>query len=184
MLQPYPRLAIAQGDMAAYKVLRHREPALVSITDGDHGLDQNALDALVLQHNDEPVGAVSYLVQTNKIKEPGRNQFARIDLVITDARFRELGVGRALLMCVIYHLLHHWQDKLYSISCLAAHEAIRKTLEGIGFAGQVKEGLNYVHEEMKLDQQLAATLLQEMARRAAAALKIVNYNFRQQEGAS
>ena len=81
-------------------------------------------------------------MQTNKIKDPGRNQLVRIDLVITDARFRELGVGRALLMCVVVHLLHHWRDKLYSISCLAAHEAIRKTLEGIGITGQVKKGLN------------------------------------------
>ena len=37
-----------------------------------------------------------------------------------------------------------------------------------------------MHEEMKLNQHVATTLLQEMARRADAALKIVIYNFKQQ----
>ena len=110
LLLPYPRLSIVQGDMAAYSMFKFREPALVSIVDSGHGPDQNALKALVLKYEGEPVGAVSYLVQTDKFKDPGRDQNARIDLVITYTRFRELGVERVLLMCVIYHLLHHWQD--------------------------------------------------------------------------
>lgn len=179
LLRPYPRLSISQGDMANYNVFRHREPSLVSIIDSMDGEDKKALDALVLNYEDKPLGVVSYLIQTNEQKGPDRNMFARIDLVITADRFRNQGVGRALLMCVMVHLLHNWQDKLYSISCLAAHEAIRKTLEGIGFVGEAKENLNYVQEELKLDERKASELAGEMAVGAGAALKIVNFHFRQ-----
>ena len=184
MLQPFPRLSVTRGDMATYNIFRRREPALVSIADHEDGENRKALDALVLFFEDDPLGAASYVVQTNQHRGPVRNQFARIDLVMADNRFRNLGVGRALVMCVMFHLLRNWQDKLYSISCLAAHEAIRKTLEGIGFVGQAKENLNYVHEEMKLDDSIVTGLTAEMEGRASAALKIVNYHLRQQGGTS
>lgn len=154
----------------------------MSIVDGMAGEDAGALDALVLSRENTTVGTVSYLVRENPHKSGKRNRFARIDLVITVERYRTLGAGRALLLCVIVHLLRSWGERLYSISCLAAHPAVEKTLENLGFESEAKENLNYVHEELKLEGRDSEALAEHFAGLADAALKKLNYNLRQRDG--
>jgi hypothetical protein len=120
-------------------------------------------------------------VQENPHKSGKRNRFARIDLVITAGRYRTLGVGRALLLCVIVQLLREWGEGLYSISCLAAHPAVERTLQDLDFKGVAKEDLNYVHEELKLEDRDIGELTEHFAGLADAALKKLNFNLRQRD---
>lgn len=181
LFHAYPRLSFEIGDLTTYRSMRHIAPSLVSIVDGKEGEDIGEFNVLVLSAVGKAIGTVSYLAQENPHKSGKRNQYARIDLVITAVRYRTLGTGRAMLLCVILHLLQVWGRRLYSISCLAAHPAVIKTLQSINFEGEAKDNLNYIKMELKLEDRDIEAFTESLAQLADATLKKLNFNLQQLE---
>ncbi len=184
LFRPYPRLQLTRGDEAAYQRFRCREPNLVSYLD-EHGSGggQRRLQVLVLRAQGQPVGAVSFIVETNRYRPSQANKFARIDLVMVDPSARGLGFGRLLILCVMTYLLRAHGKSLYSISCLAAHAAVEKSLQELAFAGRPQKDENFQHMELKLEALDLDRLARQLAQKTATRLQAINFRLRQQENA-
>ncbi|MFB3127258.1 MAG: GNAT family N-acetyltransferase, partial [Candidatus Acidiferrales bacterium] len=180
----YPRLQLTRGDEAAYQRFRCREPNLVSYLD-EHGSGggQRRLQVLVLRAQGQPVGTVSFIVETNRYRPSQANKFARIDLVMVDPSCRGLGFGRLLILCVMTYLLRAHGKSLYSISCLAAHAAVEKSLQELAFAGRPQKDENFQHMELKLEALDLDRLARQLAQKTATRLQAINFRLRQQENA-
>ena len=184
LFRRYPRLQLTRGDEAAYQRFRCREPNLVSYLD-EHGSGGGRcrLQVLVLRAQGQPVGTVSFIVETNRYRPSQANKFARIDLVMVDPSARGLGFGRLLILCVITYLLRAHGKGLYSISCLAAHAAVEKSLQELAFAGRPKKDENFRHMELKLEALDLDRLARQLAQKTATRLQAINFHLRQRENA-
>ncbi len=184
LLEPFPGLTLARGDLTTYGRFRSLEPNLVSLLDGKEPGPASIADVLVLRARQHPMGAVSFMVQANEQRRGDRSRYARIDLVIVGNDYRGIGVGRSLLLCVNTYLLGSFGDSLYSISCLAAHPAVKQVLEELSFQGQSRPHLSYTHEELSLEGLELQSLISKFAEKTTSALRVVNYNLRQRCGNS
>lgn len=173
-----PWFFLEQGGLNIYQGFRHQEPNLVSIVDGKPEMAK-ALDALVLHMNGHPVGAVSYLVQTNTRKTPPGNRYGRIDIVIVPASSRGSGLGRLLLLCANLVLLRNHGPSLYSISCLAAHPAVAVVLESVGYTPEHRENTDFVHEELRLEGQHHHSIERDFTGYLTRSFQAVRYGLRQ-----
>ena len=180
IFEPLALVGLELGDVATYERFRLREPGLVSLLDerGDRPpADCHILTATV---RGAPAAAASFIVESNTHRTVPACKFARIDLVITDPESRGLGLARLLVLSGLAHILDLYGRQLYSISCLAAHEAIEKILEDFGFQGRDRGERNYKHEEIKLDspeeaERLGLRALEE----AAESAQMTQYRLRQ-----
>ncbi len=138
LFEVFPDLELNKGDLSILQVFRGQEPQLVAFFDGYDGEQKN--EVLVFSGKNEPLGIVSFVIMENKYKPHPNNKYARIDLVIVKNNSRNLGVGRLLTLCSIIYLLKTSGEQLYSISCLAAHEAMETILKDLSFQHrEVKE---------------------------------------------
>lgn len=183
LMAAYPRLDLALSEEITYRRFRSIEPRLVSCLDGQVGPDRITPHILEIQYEGQPVGVVSHVVQTNARKPFPANQYGRIDLVIMDKRYRGLGLGRVLVLGALAQLIAQHHNRLYSISCLAAHGAIAKILEELNFSGEIRSDKNFKHEEFKLDGVDQSVLLETLVDKTAAAAQQANFRMRQQMGA-
>jgi len=172
-------MKIKRGTIELLNRYRAIEPGLVSSADED-----TPVEVFVLEYNDEPLGVTSFFVQTNPYRKGNENLYARIDLVIVPKRHRGLGVARALMLCALVYLIQVYKDRLYSISCLAAHKAIEKILQDLEFKAKYAEEKNYVQEELEVTRSSCERLLLRFNHEAETALKALNYRFRQEQGKS
>ena len=179
IFRSYPRLKVSLGDEALYRRFRLREPSLVSCLDEQSSRSGAGLHFLVIHCNAEPAGVVSLVIQTNTQKRTARNAFARVVLVIVSETYRKLGLGRVLVISALIHLLEKFGSRLYSISCLAAHPAIEKILEQVGFQRSDRPNRSFVHEELKLADKDIDEVLETMTTSAAAAAQAANFRVRQ-----
>ncbi len=180
----HPRLGLAYGEDSIYRQFRCIEPTLVSCLDGDSGAEKRGLEVFVLREGGKPRGVLSFTVGVNKYRHTSPNKFARIDLVIVDKDCRKLGYARLLIFATLLHLLKTYGGNLYSISCLAAHKAIEKTLEKLDFSGDRREEMGFKHEELKLESLKHEDLAGKFYDMTADWLHVVNFRLRQEENSS
>lgn len=80
---------------------------------------------------DELVGAISYGVE--KVINDEDAVAARLDIVITLKKCRGHGVGALLVTKMFENLINKYGENLKNISTIAAHPAIAKCVNGLGF---------------------------------------------------
>lgn len=146
-----PELSFSLGDIAAYQRLRIVESALVSCFDDPSQFDEKKLQVLTLHKGKDVLGVTSFGVFSNSKRAGASNLYARIDLVITEKRWRNLGVARALVIAVLVYVLEIYGKRLYSISCLAAHERVVRILENLSFVGENRDEKGFKHEKLDLE---------------------------------
>ena len=158
---------------------RAREPGLVS-----SARDGSDVKVVLLEYDGALLGIASFFLETNARRTTTANLFARVDLVIVPGSHRRRGVARALLLCVLTYLLSVHGHRLYSISCLAAHDAIVKILSDEGLRTRPVPERHFTHAELPITGQTRASVRDRIARDAARAVQTVNYRLRQGEGRS
>ncbi len=173
------RLSLRFADMDVYQRFRSMESGLVSCLDGQTGSERQAPQVLAIALDNEPVGAVSFLVSTNAYKQSSSNLYGRIDLVIMSSQSRGMGLGRLLVFCAITQLLAVYGRRLYSLSCLAAHPAMEVILEGAGFSGEYRQNDNFKHEELRLEEADRNALLTIFTEKTAEAFQASSFRLRQ-----
>lgn len=176
---PFPRFQLKSRQTEVYRRFRILAPTLTSILDDAPAASSRNSDMLALYDRGEAVGVASFCLVKNGARKSGAGEFARIDLVITHPSCRGKGYGRLLLLSALTYLLEKSGDRLYSISCLAAHPAIAKVLEDLGFNGERREGRDFKLETLNLGSGDGARRLKEYSGKLAAHLKIVDYRARQ-----
>ncbi len=181
LFAPYPRLSLSLGKEEIYKRFRCIEPSLVSYHDSKLGVEKSGVQVLVAHAADSPAGVASFLVETNGHRSGPTNQFGRIDLVIVSPECRGLGLGRLLVFAVIIQLLEVYGHSLYSMSCLAAHPAVEKCLEEVGFRGERRSKGQFKHEELRLEALDINDLLSTLASRMSSAMQATNFRLRQRQ---
>ncbi len=149
--QKYHELYFSLGDAATYKRLRIVESGLVSCFDDSNIYDPQKLQVMSLTKEGEVLGVTSFGIFTNSKRTESQNLYARIDLVITEKKWRGFGVARILVLSVLVYILELYRKRLYSISCLAAHEAIANILESISFTGDRRDEKGFTHETLSFE---------------------------------
>ncbi|MEE9259429.1 MAG: GNAT family N-acetyltransferase [Nitrospinaceae bacterium] len=179
LFAPYPYLDLFHGDLETYQQLRFHEPGLVSYLDDKPETDEQCFKVLVLHHKGEPVGCVSIVILTNELREGPSKEYTRIDLVIVRNEWQDCGAGRLMILCALVFLFRNFRDRLYSISSLAAHGAVKKVLEDCFFKGRPQEERGFTHEELKLEEINLDEVFRELADKTEKQVKIVDFRFRQ-----
>lgn len=181
LFEPYADLELTKGNQQVYREFRSLEPSLVSCLDESEEKKLEP-DVLVLEENGKPLGMISLVIQKNKYKKGAANKYARIDLVIVRENCRKLGIGRLLLLCGITYLLGTYGNRLYSISCLAAHKAVETVLMDLLFIGHYEDAKYFWQGELKIDEKDLKTLTGKFVENARQALNITNFRLRQRRG--
>jgi GNAT superfamily N-acetyltransferase len=177
LFQAYPILVLRPGDDALYRRFRSLEPGLVSCLDGG-GTPPATHTILGLHVDGQPGGILSLVMQANRMRPPPADHFGRIDLVIVAPHLRGLGLGRVLVLAGLVHLMEQPLPRLYSISCLAAHAAIARVLESLGFTATERRDRGFVHEELRIDQADTGELIGTWRGELGRALRAAAYRAR------
>ena len=130
----------------------------------------------------EPLGALSFIITQNPHRSGRRKCYGRVDLVIVDPSARGLGLGRVLILSAVSHMLRENGPELYSISCLAAHRAVAKVLEDVGFEGTQRKERNFVLMQVAVDSEGVNQFDARIAEATGDALRKTAYRIRQQMG--
>lgn len=178
---PYPAFALKHGDFEGYRRLRAVEQDLVSAVDKKRLEPETDFGVVTIEHAGRLMGAGSFVVESNPQRKEEANRYGRVDLIIVDPEFRGLGLGRLVILAVLLHLLKDHGGRLYSISSLAAHGAVARVLEEVGFHGDSREEKNFVHESMALNGGDHLRLADEIAERFSTGLQLTNFRLRQRE---
>ena len=134
---------------------------------------------LCLYYKGAQIASLSFFIEKNKMKREERDHFARIDIVIVEKEFRRLGFGKLLVFTAIKYLLDRWGARIYSISCLAAHDAMAKILDDIGFHAEQRPEENFKRETIsfsEVDQDEFSALVDS---RLENSVQLVRYRLRQ-----
>ncbi len=180
-LRPFEKLAVSWGDEATYRRFRVLEPSLVSCVDQHSEPRDTTIEYPMIKCMGEVAGIASLVTRVNTRKPPHRSLYGRIDLVVVQDRFRGLGLGRVLTLVSVAHLLERFDSRLYSISCLAAHPAMEKILDSVGFVRREQGAKNYVHEELAIDPAEVGKLRDRMFSETTAAARRANFTIRQRQ---
>ena len=119
-----PDYQIAKADKSIYRSFCSKEPELVSCYDNfDGDYDE---EFLVFKKNNQPLGLASIVIRENPNKPAQPKIYARLGLIIVDKKYREIGIGRLLIVCSLLFALRTQRQQIYSISCLAAYAMVEK----------------------------------------------------------
>ncbi len=180
-LAEFARIEIAEAEDALYSSFRRREPQLVSCLDADGGGNSKRPAILAAYLDGTPTGVASWVRFRNDCRKEKANLYARIDLVIVSNDFRGLGIARLLTLAALMHMIDTHGERLYSISCLAAHPAMEAILEQLGFAGEIRAGHNFKHESIRVDQLDINAWGERLAELLASAGRVTNYRLRRDQ---
>ena len=175
LVATHSRMRLWWGTQDILRLYHAREPELVS-----SAIDESDVQVVLLEYNSSVLGIASFFLQTNARRAIPDNRFARVDLVIVPGSNRRRGVARALVLCALTYLVDVHGDRLYSISCLAAHDAIVKILRDLGWQTRAVPERRFTHAELPLTAQTRGGVRDRLARDAARALQTVNYRLHQQ----
>lgn len=177
----FPLVKVEITDEDSYKRFRVLEPSLVGCLDDQTNTSDAVSDFIQVSCDDKPAGVVSLITRVNVRKPPMRALYGRVDLVIVDPRFRGLELGRVLTLVGVNYLLENNGSRLYSISCLAAHPAMEKILESIGFERHERVDTSFVHEEIVLQEDEVVDLTDWMFSETVCAVQRANFKIRQRQ---
>ena len=177
----FPALALKHDDRTALQSLRYREPDLVGLIDGMAPDEYTELAVLGIHHGGENLGVGSALVVTNSRRGSESNLYGRVDLIIVDPAFRGMGLGRAVILCLLLHMLKTHGSRLYSISSLAAHGAVAKVLEDLGFQRGNREAKNFVTESLALEAGDHDAVIDICLGELESVLRLINFRLRQRK---
>lgn len=177
-----PRLNITLVDNTNYQRFRCLEPSLVSCLDQMVESEDTEIRYFIIHVDHQPAGTLSLVTQTNQQRRSPDNAYSRIDLVIVPDSNRRLGLGKVLVHSAILYALERVGWRLYSISCLAAHQAIEKILENFGFLGEQRADKGFIHEELKLINLDRDALLHKAESALKESIKQTDFRLRQYKG--
>lgn len=180
-LDAYPRLTLAFCDEGLYRRFRVLEQSLVSCLDQQVPHLDTDLRFLAVYLDGRPAGVASLIVQRNKQKKTVCNAYGRIDLVIVAHPYRGLGLGKVLMFAALVHLLEAFEQRLYSISCLAAHPAVETILTQAGFDRRDRQGKGFVHQELRTDGLDVRKLVNDFVTATAQAARTASFRCRQRQ---
>ncbi|MBT5375398.1 MAG: GNAT family N-acetyltransferase [Nitrospinaceae bacterium] len=165
----FPSLSLTNAEHELYRKLRCREPQLISCSDN---LSANAgEEVFALSEKGQPLGVVSMVIQENQNKPTPKNNYVRLDLVIVDKKYRNLGVGRALIICSLLEVLRNWERKIYSISCLAGHKTVETYLQELSFQAHPRKEKDYWQGSLNLTDLDPHTLIKIYLKKAKICLQ-------------
>lgn len=176
-LTGFERIRIEEADEALFSRFRTLAPQLVSCLDGDG--DARRPNVLAAYIDGTPAGVATWVARRNACRKVKANLYARIDLVIVAESHRRLGIARLLTLSTLVHLADTHGERLYSVSCLAAHQAMEVILEELGFTGEVRPGQHFKHESIRVDQSDFSAWGRHLAELLGSAARMTNYRIRQ-----
>jgi hypothetical protein len=177
LFEVFPDLALNKGDLSILQIFRGQEPQLVACFDGND--EEQKSEVLVFTGKNKPLGIVSFVIMENKHKPYPKNKYARIYLVIVKENSRNLGVGRLLTLCAIIYLLRTSGEQLYSISCLAAHEAMETVLKDLSFQHREVKENDFWRGELIWEGSNLEKVTDRLVKFANQYLKQTNFKIRQ-----
>ena len=181
LYKDFPHAELRFSEFDKFAQAHRREPHLGSSYNDNPQQKNGLFDVLGLHYNGAQVASLSFFIEKNKMKRQEPNHFARIDIVIVEKEFRRLGLGKILVFTAIKYLLDRWGARIYSISCLAAHDAIAKILDDIGFHAEQRPEENFIRETIsfsEIDQGEFSSLINT---RIEGSIQLVKYRLRQPE---
>lgn len=179
LLKPFPDLQLTQAEKALYRNFRYSEPNLVSCTDNFEGKQEE--EVLVLLEKGQPLGVVSMVIQENLNKQTSRKSYVRLDLVITEKKYRNLGIGRLLMVCALIYILKTRGQQIYSISCLAAHKTVEKFLKKLSFQDHPRKEKKFWQGTLNLEEESLQPLLDSYLEKAETCFKWTAYHLEKAE---
>jgi len=169
ILKGYDQLNIKLNDEEVFNELSLTEPTLVSSFSKNSNIEQR-YETLIIYYGEHLVGGISFFIAKNNMRKNKSNLYGRIDTVIAPKRFRKNGISRALILFAIHYINLTFGARLYSISCLAAHDAISRVLEGLQFSDIRNEEENFTRQSISfdtIDHENYANLIDEYLKRAS-----------------
>lgn len=152
----FPDLRLIVADKALCKKFHYGEPQLVSCSDNFEG-DQEE-EVLALYEKDQSLGMVTTVIRKNINKPAFPKSYVRLDLVIVDKKYRNMGIARLLIVCSLLVLLKKWEQQIYSISCLAGHKTVEKFLKELHFQEHHQKEKNFWQGTLNLEEENPKTL--------------------------
>jgi GNAT superfamily N-acetyltransferase len=171
-------LKLVKAEKALLRSFRVLEPSLVSCVDTFDGDYEE--EYLVLLEKGQPLGVVSMVVFENVHKPAPPKNYARLDLVIVNEKYRNVGLGHLLIICSLIFILKSRGRQLYSISCLAAHETVEKYLKELSFTEHHHEEKNFWQGVLDLEKNNWDAFLRVYLKKAQACLLWTKYKLRNQ----
>ena len=179
ILAPFDRIDVAAADEALFRQFRSRCPQLVSCLDDAPDAAAVRPKILAAYLDGTPAGVASWVAFRNDCRKEKANLYARVDLVIVKGDFRGLGFATLLTLSTLMHMIETHGERLYSISCLAAHPAMEAILEKLEFAGKVRPGQGFKHESIRVDRLDINAWSRHLAPLLESAARLTNYRLRQ-----
>ncbi len=180
LYKDFPHAELRFSEFDKFATAHRREPHLGSSYNDDPQQKNGIFDVLGLHYNGAQVASLSFFIEKNKMKkrqEP--DHFARIDIVIVEKEFRRLGLGKILVFTAIKYLLDRWGARIYSISCLAAHDAMAKILDDIGFHAEQRPEENFIRATISFDEVNQDEFSALINSRLEDSIQLVRYRLRQ-----
>ena len=179
LYKDFPHAELRFSEFDKFAIAHRREPHLGSSYNDDPEKGQGIFDVLCLYYKGAQVASLSFFVEKNKMKRQEPDHFARIDIVIVENEFRRLGLGKLLVFTAIKYLLDRWSARIYSISCLAAHDAMAKILDGIGFHAEQRPEENFIRATISFDEVNQDEFSALINSRLEDSIQLVRYRLRQ-----
>ncbi len=176
---PFSDLSLTKAENALYINFRNMEPHLVSCSD-NFSADQKE-EVLVLHEKGHPLGMVSVVIRENLHKATPPKSYARLDLVIVSKPYRNLGVGRLLIVSALLFVLRTWEQKIYSISCLAGHKTVEKFLKELSFQDHPRKEKDFWQGTLNLEERSPQDLLDSYLKKAKSCLQWTVYQLDKKE---
>ena len=175
IINEYDKLKIELDNDEVFSKVRSSEPALVSSFTSKPTIDQK-LETIVITYDGCHVGGISFFTYKNEMRKNDRNLYSRIDIVVVPRLYQGLGISKMLILLAIQHLNLTYDKRMYSISCLAAHKAIEKVLEGLEFIGTQDEDKNFKRESISFDDIDYNAFKLMIDKNISSVIHKVNYN--------
>lgn len=179
LFERHPSLQVRYSEFDRFRATSSREPHLESSYVEREGEGKGLFDVLCLYYEEAHLGSLSFYLEENEMRKVLQDHFARIDIVIVEKAFRNKGVGNLLVLTVLKYLLDRWGPRIYSISCLAAHDAMVRILEEAGFQGEQGENESFKRETISFSEVDQADFSSLTDTRLAEAIQLVHYRLRQ-----
>lgn len=177
----FPSSEIRFGEYDVFGSAHAREAHLGSSYKEDTEEGKGTYDVVCLYYEDQVMGSLSFFLEKNEIRaEKGKaDHFARIDIVIVEKEFRNIGVGKLLVFTTIKYLLDRWGQGIYSISCLAAHAAMAKILEQVGFESEQRASEDFRRETISFGDDGIEAFSAFIDERVSGSMQLTRYRLRQ-----